>query len=104
MNLTGIENVRWWHRNISQSGFYINSFINHYPDFIIMTNSGKIVMAETKGEQLKNEDSREKIAIGKAWKTAAGPQFRYYMIFESENNLPEGAVSMNQFMEILKAL
>ena len=104
MNLTGVENVRWWHRNISQSGFCINGFINHYPDFMIMTNSGKIVMAETKGEQLKNEDSREKITIGKEWKNAAGGQFRYYMIFESENNLPEGAVSMNQFMEILKAL
>ncbi len=104
MNLTGVENVRWWHRNLSQSGFCINGFINHYPDFIIMTNSGKIVMAETKGDQLKNEDSREKIAIGKEWKNAAGGQFRYYMIFESENNLPEGAVSMNKFMEILKAL
>lgn len=104
LNLTGVENIRWWHRNISQSGFCINGFINHYPDFIIRTNSGKIVMAETKGEQLKNEDSRAKLEIGKAWQHAAGSQYRYYMVFESGDNLPEGAVSTNDFMEILKAL
>lgn len=104
MNLTGVGNIRWWHRNIAQREFLINGFLNHYPDFIIMTNSGKIVMAETKGEQLKNDDSREKIEIGKTWQHAAGNQYRYYMVFESEENLPEGAVSMSKFMEILKAL
>ena len=32
-----------------------------YPDFIVMTNSGYIVMIETKGEHLtSNDDSREK--------------------------------------------
>ena len=35
--------------------------------------------AETKGEHLKNDDSREKIALGQAWRTAAGKNFRYYI-------------------------
>ena len=31
--------------------------------------SGKLICAETKGEHLKNDDSREKIALGQAWRT-----------------------------------
>ena len=31
---------------------------------MIMTKSGKIILAETKGEHLKNDDSREKIELG----------------------------------------
>ena len=57
-------NVRWWHRNIARQGFAINGFIKHYPDILIMTQSGKLICAETKGEHLKNDDSREKIALG----------------------------------------
>ena len=104
MNLTGLDNILWWHRNISQKGFCINGFLNHYPDFIVMTKSGKIIMVETKGEQLKNDDSREKIEIGKTWQYAAGSQYRYYMVFENDNNLPKDAVSMSQFLEIVKDL
>ena len=103
MELTALPNIRWWHRNIARQGFCINGFINHYPDIIVMTNSGKIVLVETKGEHLKNDDSREKIALGTAWKNAAGSQYRYYMVFRDEPSLT-GAVSMRQFIEILKAL
>ena len=55
-----------------------------------MTQSGKLICAETKGEHLKNDDSREKIALGQAWRTAAGKDFRYYMVFENEENLLPG--------------
>lgn len=53
MELTALLNVRWWHRNIARQGFCINGFINHYPDIMVMTQSGKITMVETKGEHLK---------------------------------------------------
>lgn len=66
--------------------------------------SGKLICAETKGEHLKNDDSREKIALGKAWSNHAGTLFRYYMVFMDDNDLPTGAVSMSKFLEILKAL
>lgn len=36
--LTCLENVRWWHRNIVKRGFRINGYMNHYPDIIIMTH------------------------------------------------------------------
>lgn len=104
VELTALPNVRWWHRNIARQGFAINGFIKHYPDILIMTQSGKLICAETKGEHLKNDDSREKIALGQAWRTAAGKNFRYYMVFENEENLLPGAVSMSQFIDTVKAL
>lgn len=104
VELTALPNVRWWHRNIARQGFAINGFIRHYPDILIMTRSGKLICAETKGEHLKNDDSREKIALGQAWRTAAGKDFRYYMVFENEDNLLPGAVSMSQFIDTIKAL
>ena len=102
--LTAIPNVLWWHRNIARHGFAINGYFNHYPDIMIMTKSGKIILAETKGEHLKNDDSQEKIELGAAWRNAAGNQYRYYMVFQDEENLPHGAVSMGQFLETVEAL
>ena len=102
--LTAIPNVLWWHRNIARHGFAINGYFNHYPDIMIMTQSGKIILAETKGEHLKNDDSQEKIELGAAWRNAAGNQYRYYMVFRDEENLPHGAVSMGQFLETVEAL
>ena len=60
VELTALQNVRWWHRNIARQGFAINGFIKHYPDILIMTQSGKLICAETKGEHLKNDDSGRK--------------------------------------------
>ena len=104
VELTALPNVRWWHRNIARQGFAINGFIKHYPDILIMTQSGKLICAETKGDHLKNDDSREKIALGAAWRMAAGSNYRYYMVFENEENLLPGAVSMSQFIDTVKAL
>ena len=104
VELTALPNVRWWHRNIAKQDFAINGFIKHYPDILIMTQSGKLICAETKGDHLKNDDSREKIALGQAWRTAAGKDFRYYMVFENEENLLPGAMSMSQFIDTVKAL
>ena len=104
VELTALPNVRWWHRNIARQGFAINGFIKHYPDILIMTQSGKLICAETKGEHLKNDDSREKIALGQAWRNHAGTLFRHYMVFMDDNDLPTGAVSMSKFLEITKAL
>ena len=102
--LTAVPNILWWHRNIARHGFAINGYFNHYPDIMIMTRSGKIIFAETKGEHLKNDDSRGKIALGRAWQSAAGNRFRYYMVFREGENLPEGAVNMSRFLEILEML
>lgn len=104
MELTALPNVRWWHRNISRQGFCINGYINHYPDILILTEKGNVIFAEAKGEHLKNDDSREKIDLGAMWSGHAGNQYRYFMVFEKDADLPKGAVSMSKFVEIVAAL
>ncbi|MDE6538277.1 MAG: DEAD/DEAH box helicase family protein [Muribaculaceae bacterium] len=96
------DNVLFWHRNIEYKGFRINGYINHYPDFIIVTKNGKIIMLETKGDDRKNPDSMAKLNLGKAWANRAGNNYRYFMVFD--NNPMEGALSVNKFLETLSHL
>lgn len=102
---SGLDSVKWWHRNIERKGFCINGPIgNHYPDFIVETNNGHIVMVETKGAHLKNEESVQKLKLGKRWADKAGDMYRYYMVFD-EGDVPlEGAYEMSKFLEILQRL
>lgn len=102
--LTGLTNIKWWHRNISRKGFVINGFVNHYPDFIVMTKSGKIVLIETKGDHLDNEANRKKLELSRTWQGLAGEPFRYYMVFQQKAPDLRGAYTFDGFMEILKKL
>src|ERR1700674_53218 len=44
-DVANLPNIRFWHKNTDkQPGFRINGFINHYPDFIVKTTSGKIII------------------------------------------------------------
>jgi type III restriction enzyme len=107
MELTALDNIRWWHRNISKQEFRINGFINHYPDIMIKTQKGNLVLAETKGDHLKNDDSRQKVELGRAWQNAAnehGKKYYYYMVFRDTDPTVNGAVNMSHFLEILKRL
>ena len=106
MALTGIDSVKWWHRNPDkgQYAFCLNAVHNHYPDFIVMTNSGKILLVETKGDQLENAESRAKIKLGRAWQNAAGSQYRYYMVFQNKDLHLDGAYHFEAFLKILEDL
>ena len=104
MALTAMPNVRWWHRNISRQGFCINGFVKHYPDFIVETQGGKIILIETKGDHLENTETRYKLELGRTWQNMAGSRFRYYMVFQSKDlNLP-GAVQFDKFCDLMKNL
>ncbi len=103
-NVVPLDNVLWWHRIIDRKGFRLNGFINHYPDFIIRTKSGITVLVETKGEHLKNEDSRDKLDLGKKWDLLSGARFKYYMVFEKKEMEIQGSYTMDRFIEILKNL
>lgn len=103
--ITALPNVKWWHRNIDRIEFCINGFINHYPDFIVMMNSGKIVMVETKGKFLAtNDDSREKAELGKIWQAQAGTKYRYYMVSEEPLANNPDAISLDRFLSIMGEL
>ena len=101
---SGMDNVRWWHRVIERKGFCLNGPFNHYPDFVVMTASGTIVVVETKGEHLKNDDSNRKIKLGGAWANMSGNGYRYYMVFEDNVTPPDGAVTLSELVRILEKL
>lgn len=102
--LSSMDNIKWWHRNISRLGFQINGAIHAYPDIIAMTTSGKILMIETKGDHLDNDESKAKAKIGHQWDNLAGPMYRYFMVFQSKILDWPGAYSYDRFMEIVKGL
>lgn len=102
--IVGLDNIRWWHRIIDRKGFRINGAINHYPDFMIMTKSGKIVLVEYKGDDRDNSDSKAKLELGRQWQAQAGQNYRYFMVFRNKDFGLDGAYTLDQFMEIMKEL
>jgi type III restriction enzyme len=105
-----LENVQWWHCNLEKSkGFFINGFINHYPDFIVLTASKNIVIIETKGDDRDNSDSKDKLKLGKIWESQAnqiahetGYRYHYMMVFES--NPIEGALVVGEALKLVGSL
>jgi type III restriction enzyme len=96
------ENILFWTRNIEMKGFKLNGFINHYPDFIVQTRSGKTLIIETKGDDRDNSDSEQKLELGQNWETKAGESFKYFMVFDKKQL--KGAYTLDKFMEILKQM
>ena len=102
--LSSMPNIKWWHRNISMRGFMINGSTHAYPDIIAMTTSGKILMIETKGDHLDNDESKAKAVTGHQWDMLAGSNYRYFMVFMSKSPDYPGAYSYDRFMEIVKEI
>ena len=78
-----------------------------YPDLIVMTESGKLLLVETKGDYLKNDESREKAEIGATWAAKAsqlGRIYKYFMVYETKKPEYAGAYSHERFMEIVRGL
>jgi type III restriction enzyme len=92
-----MSNIAFWTRNIERKGFRMNGFINHYPDFIIQTNSGKTILLETKGDHL---DAEQKIRLGAQWANKAGNKYRYFMVYEKRTVI--GAYKLDDFLNIIK--
>lgn len=105
-----LENIVWWHRNLERGkGFVINGFLNHYPDFIVLTQSKNIVVVETKGDDRDNSDSKDKLKLGKIWESQAnqiahetGYRYHYMMVFES--NPIDGAHTTGEVLKLIEAL
>ena len=98
-----LDNVVWWHRNLERGkGFYINAYINHYPDFIVKLKNGMVVIIETKGDDRDNSDSKRKLEVGKKWASAAGHNYRYYMVFDKVKL--EEAITVKELLSRLEAM
>lgn len=104
LELSSMNNIKWWHRNISRLGFCLNGYINHYPDFILCTNSGKIILVETKGDHLDGIESRQKAYLGNRWADKAGDQFFYFMVFETKQSDIPHALTYDNFLPILRGM
>ncbi|TPE41503.1 DEAD/DEAH box helicase [Pontibacter mangrovi] len=104
MELSGLPNVLFWHRNLGRGkGFAINGFkSNHYPDFILYTKSGRVILLETKGDDRDNSDSEAKCRLGNQWAQLAGSGYNYFMVFESK--AIEGAYNLNKAKELIGQL
>ncbi len=79
------ENVDWWLRNVVQDtdGFRLQGFQREgfYPDFIVLTKSGKWWVLEYKGEdRATNEDSEYKDALGRLWAEVCGSEFHFALV------------------------
>ena len=100
--VANLDNVLFWHRNPSRTGFCINGYMNHYPDFIVQLNSGITVLLETKGDDRDNSDSRAKVELGRTWANKAGEQYRYFMVFD--NNPIDTALTIKELITRLKSM
>lgn len=95
-----LDSVRFWHRNLERgAGFYINGYINQYPDFIVRLKSGKTILIEAKGDDRDNSNTRAKIDLGRTWASKAGEQYRYFMVFDKQQM--DGAVTLTELVQRL---
>lgn len=99
--IASLDNILWWHRIIDRKGFCLNGFINHYADFMVMTKDGNLVLLETKGDHLANDDSKQKLSLGRLWEAKAGSKYRYFMIFNNKDLKLDGAYTLDEFMRII---
>ncbi|MEG2013530.1 MAG: DEAD/DEAH box helicase family protein [Anaerovoracaceae bacterium] len=102
--VAGLENVKWWHRIIERKDFYINGFIHHYPDFMVMTSRGNLIIIECKGDFLANDDSKQKLRLGRTWADKAGVHFKYFMVFKQKDMKLDGAYTLDEFVDIMRRM
>lgn len=76
------------------------AFINHYSDFIVRTRSGKIIIIETKGNHPDNEETLDKLHLGRAWLEQAGPGYRCFLVFRDKDISITGAYPLSEFLKI----
>lgn len=101
--LANFDNTDFWHRNEERREFCINGgFTNHYPDFFIRTKKDNLILLETKGEHLANEDSERKIKLGNIWANKAGTNYKYFMVFKDK--AISGAYTLSDFLKAYKEL
>jgi len=105
-DVIGLGNIKWWHRIMDRKPgeFVLNGFINHFADFMVMTKSGILVLIETKGDHLWNDESKAKLHLGRKWQALAGGQYRYFMVFKEKLVSEDGAYTLDEFAGVMKNL
>lgn len=105
--IVGTDNIHWWHRIIERKDFRLNGYFNHYPDFMVMTKSEKLLLIEAKGDYLDGDDSKIKLDLGRKWQEQAGRLgrlYRYFMVFKEKELGMDGAYTLDEFVEVMKEI
>ena len=105
--IVGTDNIHWWHRIIERKDFRLNGYFNHYPDFMVMTKSEKLLLIEAKGDYLDGDDSKMKLDLGRKWQEQAGRLgrlYRYFMVFKEKNLGMDGAYTLDEFVDVMKEI
>jgi type III restriction enzyme len=103
-SVASLPNIAFWHRNLGKGkGFAINGFTsNHYPDFIVVTKTGNVVLIETKGDDRDNSDSAAKCRLGTRWEQLSGKGYSYFMIFDKKEI--DGAHTVDKALDLIHQL
>src|SRR5574344_1319324 len=75
-----------------------------YPDFMVMTDKGTLVMVEVKGPHLDGSDSQAKAELGRLWADNAGLKYKYFMVFLKDGDAVHGALKIDAFLNTLEKL
>ena len=75
---------------------------NHYPDFILVTKTNKVIIIETKGSDRDNLDSAAKLRLGMVWDKISGSKYKYMMVFDK--NAIEGAYNLEKAISLIKQM
>lgn len=103
LKIASLPNVVFWHKNLVKgTGFVLNGFINHYPDFILYTNQGTVILLETKGDDNDGTNTEDKIKLGEQWERLAGENYRYFMVFDKTQM--QGAYTLDEALKIIAKL
>ena len=102
--IAGKDNVKWWHRIKERKGFCINGFIKHYPDFMVFTEKGNVIMVEVKGSHLDGSDSQAKAELGRIWADTAGARYKYFMVFLKDGDKVSGSLKIDAFLNTIEML
>lgn len=85
--IDGLDGVVTWIKNIvknPQDSFWLQTAKGKfYPDFIIRLENGKTVVAEYKGEHLKNDDTKRKEEIGNFW-ASQSEELAFLMLYKGD--------------------
>lgn len=82
--------VKFWVRNLERDSraFRLPTSTDYfYPDFVAQLDDGRILVVEYKGEQLRNEDTKEKDNIGQVWANKSNGKGLFLVAWKIEKGM-----------------
>ena len=81
--VVALDNVKWWHRIIENKGFRLNGYINHYPDFLVMTTPAGWYCWNTRAVTGITATAGKSSSSAVSGTHTSGENYRYFMVFKN---------------------